>query len=273
MYRIPVSFAVPAMVVAGLALACLAVAAPPSSAAAAERQDFRGDYTVSYLGLPVARASFESRYAAGSYEIRGSVSSAGLAQVFDDTHGTLVTSGRLLDDRIEPSSFRADYKSGKKASLIDMRFAGGKVVDTKVVPAPKKRGKNWLPVDPVDLAGVADPIAATVVVADSIEKVCNRTVKMYDGEMRANLKLALVSKGSISVKGYSGPTVTCRLNFEPVGGFRKGSKGLDFLSRKSVIQVTFAPLGKTGVYAPVYATVGTQIGTITVSAQQFKATN
>ncbi len=35
--------------------------------------------------------------------------------------------------------------------------------------------------------------------------------------------------------------------------------------------VTFAPLGKTGVYAPIHATIGTQIGTITVRARRFEA--
>ena len=34
--------------------------------------------------------------------------------------------------------------------------------------------------------------------------------------------------------------------------------------------VTFAPLGQTGVYAPIHATVGTQIGTVTISARAFR---
>ena len=35
--------------------------------------------------------------------------------------------------------------------------------------------------------------------------------------------------------------------------------------------VTFAPLGQTGVYAPIHATVGTQIGTITVRARAVRS--
>jgi len=255
--------------------ACLAVfaVALPAVASAAGPESFRGEYTVSFLGLSVARATFESRYEGDSYSIDGSVSSAGLAQLFDDTRGTLKASGRFSGSRIEPQAFRADYISGKKASLVDIRFADGKVVSTKVLPPPKKRGKDWVALDLVDLKGVTDPIAATVLHADSLDHVCGRTVKMYDGEMRANLTLAYVEKGSISVKGYKGPTVTCRMGFEPVSGFRQGRKALDFLKRKSRIQVTFAPLGQTGVYAPIYATVGTEIGTITVRARRFEATN
>jgi hypothetical protein len=251
-------------------LAALVAVGAPSAALTAETQSFHGDYTVSFLGLSVAKATFKSRYENEVYSIQGSVSTAGLAQIFDDTRGTVSTSGRVLADGIQPGKFRADYTSGKKKSLIDIGFDGGRVVSTKVVPTPKRRGSDWLPLDMNDLAGVADPISATVIRADTIEKVCGRTVKLYDGEMRADLKLAFVSKGRISVKGYEGPTVTCRLAFEPVSGFAKKRKALKFLQNKSRIDVTFAPLGKTGIYAPVRATVGTQIGTITLDARRFE---
>ncbi|MBN9270654.1 MAG: DUF3108 domain-containing protein, partial [Mesorhizobium sp.] len=106
---------------------------------------------------------------------------------------------------------------------------------------------------------------------DSPDKVCGRTVKIYDGEMRANLTLTYQSKGTISVPGYKGDTVTCRLAFEPVSGYRKGRKALEFLKNRSRILVTFAPVGKTGVYAPIRASVGTQIGPLTISARRFEA--
>lgn len=264
------SFSYPAL--CGLAI-CASVTMLPATAAApaAEPSSFRGDYTVSYLGLSLARASFSSRYANGSYSIDGSVASAGLATIFDDTRGTLKATGRIGDEQLMPTAFRADYTSGKKASLVDIRFANGRVADTKVLPPPKKRGRDWFPLRAGDLAGVADPIAATAVPAPSLDKVCGRTVKMYDGEMRANLVLSPVETGTIVVTGYEGPTVTCRMQFQPVSGYRKGRKALEFLRTKSRIIVTFAPLGRTGIYAPIHATVGTQIGTITIHARRFEA--
>ena len=260
------------LAVCALGLCALATMLSGTAAApAAEPSSFRGEYTVSYLGLSLARASFSSRYADGAYSIDGSVASAGLATIFDDTRGTLKATGRIAGDQLVPTAFRADYTSGKKASLVDIRFAGGRVVSTKVLPPPKKRGRNWFPLRAGDLAGVADPIAATAVPAPSLDKVCGRTVKMYDGEMRANLVLSPVEKGTIAVTGYEGPTITCRMQFQPVSGYRKGRKALEFLRTKSRIVVTFAPLGRTGIYAPIHATVGTQIGTITIHARRFEA--
>ncbi|UVK40269.1 DUF3108 domain-containing protein [Mesorhizobium sp. AR10] len=260
-------------------VALLAVALPTATAAAtpapaAPPQSFKGEYTVSILGLSVARATFSSHYEGNTYSIDGSVSSAGLAKLFDDTQGTISSKGTISGKQMRPQAFRADYTSGKKASVVDIRFANGAVTATQVIPAPKKGDpKSWVPLGSSDLASVLDPMAATVIHADSLDKVCGRTVKFYDGEMRANLTLTYDSKGSISVPGYKGDTVTCRMGFQPVAGYRKGRKALNYLKNRSRMMVTFAPLGQTGVYAPIHATVGTQIGTLTVSAGRFEAIN
>ncbi|MGB3832173.1 MAG: DUF3108 domain-containing protein [Mesorhizobium sp.] len=246
-------------------------AALPGGARAAGPEAFRGDYTVSFLGLTVARANFSSRYEGDGYAIDGSVAAAGLARIFDDTEGRVAASGRLTGKGLEPRAFRADYTSGRKSSLVDIRFARGAVASTKVLPPPKKRGDDWLPLGADDLKGVTDPIAATVVHAAGPDDVCGRTVKMYDGEMRADLNLSFVEKGAIAVQGYHGPTVTCRLAFQPVSGYARQRKALKFLRDRSRILVTFAPVGQSGVYAPVRATVGTEIGTITVRARRFEA--
>lgn len=244
-----------------------------SSQSWAAGKNFRGDYSLSFLGIPVAKAAFESSYDGNSYSVNGTVSSAGLAAFFDDTRGTISSRGSLSDGRLRPSAFRADYVSGKKASLVDVRFSGDRVTYTEVVPPPKKRSKTWIPLGPDDLRAVADPIAATIIPAPSLDKVCGRTVKMYDGELRADLKLTQVSTGEMSTQGFKGQTVTCRMHLQPVSGYRTDKRALTFLRDRSKIMVTFAPVGETGIYAPIYATVGTEIGTITLKARRFEATN
>ncbi|TIT02489.1 MAG: DUF3108 domain-containing protein, partial [Mesorhizobium sp.] len=53
-------------------LASLAVALP-TAASAATQQSFKGEYTVSILGLSVAKATFSSSYEGDTYSIDGSV--------------------------------------------------------------------------------------------------------------------------------------------------------------------------------------------------------
>lgn len=242
-----------------------AIAAP----ARAETPSFRGEFTISFLGLPVASFDLDSRFDESSYSITGKVASAGLGAFFYDTHGNLQATGRV-GDRVMSEGFRAEYRYNDKPTLVDIRFRNGNV--TKVVNEPplKKRRKNWVPIGPGDLNSVVDPVAATLVRADALENVCKGGARMFDGELRADLALSFASKSTMSVKGFDGPTITCRLKFKPVAGYRTGRRALEYLATKSRIMVTFAQVGKTGIYAPVHATIGTRIGTITVRARRFE---
>lgn len=255
----------------GLSVAAgLLVTAP---ALAAEPQTFSGDYTVSYLGLTVARSTFSSAFDRGSFTVKGTMASAGFGRFFDDTDGTVSASGRFSGDAIQPRAFRVDYTQKKKATVTTIDFGRGGVTRTETIPPPKPKGPTWVPVAPADLKGVSDPLSATLVKAAGPDAVCDRTVRVFDGEFRLDLMLQPAPAGTASVPGYDGVSVTCRATVKPVSGYRKGRKALEFLERKARIMVAFAPLGTTGVYAPIHATVGTQIGTITIRARRFAANN
>lgn len=251
-----------------LCFAACAWAAP--GLAAAEPKRFRGEYSLSFLGLSVARATFDSRIDSLSYSVEGTVRSAGLARIFDDTRGTLSASGAFAGGDVRPRHFRADYVSGKKRGVVDIRFKGGDVDEVVTVPPPRKR-RNWVPLGPGDLEAVADPMAALLIPADGPRGVCGRTVKLFDGELRADLKLTFVSAGKAQAAGYEGETVTCRLGFNPVAGYRKDKRALAFLKSRSRMKVVFAEVGETGIYAPVHATIGTEIGTITMRVRRVEA--
>ena len=238
--------------------------------AAAQAPLYRGEYTISFLGLIVARVNFDSRIDDEGYSIEGEASSAGLGAFFYDTNGKLTASGRFAGG-VQADRFRAEYRYDKKPTLVDIRFSGGNVVEVVNDPPLKKRGKDWVPIEPPDLKSVVDPIAATLVKADRLDEVCKGSARMFDGELRADLTLSYVRTGEMSVRGFEGPTVTCRLKFTPAAGYRKGRRALEFLRTKSRIMVTFAQIGETGVYAPIHATIGTQIGTITVRARRLEA--
>jgi len=258
------------MAIRGMLCALAVAAAMPASAA---EQIFSGEYRISYLGLTIARTTFNSRFDAGTYKVEGTVTSAGLAALFDDTRGTVSTSGRFAAGTTQAAAFRVNYTEGTKSQLTTIAFQDGTVTSTVNIPPLKKRGGDWIPLQPAHLTSVTDPLSATLVRADSPAEVCRRTVRIYDGEMRADLTLTPDPKGELDVSGYDGPKVTCRLGFTPVSGYRKGRKALEFLKNRSQMRVAFAPLGTTGVYAPIYATIGTQIGTLTVTARRFEPDN
>jgi hypothetical protein len=254
------------------ALSALALMLAAPGAARAEVETFKGEYTVSYLGLTIARSTFESRFENGKFSVEGRVASAGIAEIFDRTKGRSSASGSFAGGRTQPDAFRMNYTEGKRKQMTALKFRGGTVVSTQNEPPLKKRGKKWVPVSPADLTGVTDPLSAGMIKASGPDKVCGRTIKLFDGEFRMNATLH-PAPNSEAAKAYGDGVVTCRVTVKPVSGYRKGRKSLDYLEKQSRIMIAFAPLGSTGVYAPVHATVGTQIGTVTVRSRSLDANN
>ena len=247
----------------------LSLAMPGAAPARAEVETFKGEYTVSYLGLTIARSTFESRFEDGKFSVEGTVSSAGIAQIFDSTKGKSSASGGFAGDRTQPEAFRMNYTEGKRKQMTALKFRDGAVVSTENVPPLKKR-KHWVPLKPGDLDGVSDPLSAGMIKASGPDKVCGRTLKLFDGEFRMDATLH-PAPNSEAAKAYGDRVVTCRVTVKPVSGYRKGRKSLDYLEKQSRIMIAFAPLGSTGVYAPVHATVGTEIGTVTVRSKSLDA--
>ena len=247
------------------ALAAIALIALGTAAAdAAEPRAFRADYSVTLLGLPVAKASFDSSFEGERFRIRGSLASSGVARIFDDTRGTTTVEGTIRRGAVLPASFDADYVSGRKKSSTAIRFSGDAVESVVNKPNKKRDPKSWVAVSDAHLKAVLDPLSSAIVPAASAREVCSRTIRFFDGEMRADLKLSPNGEPN-------GERVTCAARFVPVAGYRKNRKQIDYLRDKSRIAVTFAPLEGTGLYTPVDASVGTQIGTLRIVATRIEA--
>ena len=246
-----------------LSLACLA----PASAAT-----FNSAYTISLYGLTVARSNFATQMDDKSYSINGNLKSAGLAEIFDDTKGTITSRGVVAKSGMVPASYIVNYVSGNKNKNTTLGFANGNVVSTSNTPALAKRG-NWVDVLPAHLKAVADPLTVLVIKASSLADTCTKTVKAFDGEIRVDMALSPIGETTVDTAGYSGPAMKCGLRFMPVSGYRKGKKQIDYLAKSQSISVTFAPMGNSGFYAPVLAAVPTQIGTVSIRASRFEAAN
>lgn len=255
-----------------LAAAVLAIAAPNTAlAASSDAMSLRSEFATSLYGVVLARSSFQSRIDRDGFEISGELSSSGVAKVFDDTRARASASGRFENGGPVPRNYVVDYTSGNKKKRTTISFANGAVVSAENTPPVRTNRKDWIKVEPEHLAGVVDPFSAALVRADSPSDVCNRTIRVFDGALRADLRLKPAGFGKASVPGYKGDTVKCTASFVPVSGYRKGNSTIAFMRKSSDIAIAFAPVGGSGVYAPVEATVGTQVGTIKVQAVRFEA--
>lgn len=230
---------------------------------------YRTEYEISIFGLSLARAAIETTVKGRNYSVNGRFMTSGLARIFDDTDGTVYVNGRSVMGRAVPSSFDLVYKHGRKNKSTKIRFAGGNVIDAKNVPPVKKRAP-WVSVTPSELLNVSDPITALMISANAIGSVCNRTLNVFDGQTRADIKLTFSGTRSFTTRGFTGESVICSAGFVPLAGYQKGKKAINYLRDKSRISISFASMGDSGIYAPVLATIGTQLGTLKIQATRFE---
>jgi hypothetical protein len=233
---------------------------------------YQTDYRISLFGLSIAKASFSTKVADGTYEVKGTLSSSGLASLFDDTKGKLDVTGQFAKNGPVPDSYVVKYKHGNRDKSTSIAFTNGNVTNTTNVP-PINKKKNWVELSPADLQAVADPISGVMVAASSLNEVCTQTLHIYDGQTRVDLKLS-PSGGAqpFSTKGFKGDAITCAAKFIPIAGYQSGRKAIEYLKNSSRISLTFASLGKSAIYSPVLAKIGTQVGTVTVYATRFEKT-
>jgi len=239
--------------------------AASSLPAAADTRSYTADYTATFLGIPVARATFTSTIARdGGLEMRGSLQSAGLARVFSRTSGNANLSAQLNGRGVEPRNFQVEFNSGGRPDGVAIRFQSGSAVAVNHRRPEPDRRSTYIPITSEHLRSVMDPLSATLVRASSAGEVCNRRLSVFDGWLRADIQLRPVSTGPLLL--HEGEGAVCAGSFTPVAGFNADSRDMRHMRDSGDISITFAPLGDTELYAPVEASIGTRVGTVRISA-------
>lgn len=240
------------------------------SVPAANAAQYKSEYSLSILGFSVGKSQFNTTIEKDSYSINGTLNAAGFAKLFTSTTGTLAASGSVSANKLTARSFDVQYKEGKKAKRTTMSFKQGNVAKYVNEPKTKARG-DWVKLKKAHLQKVMDPMASILIPAKSLRSVCNHTLKVFDGAMRADFPMRYVRTIPFRTKGYKGDAVTCRADFKPLSGYDRKKKDVAWMRDKGKIEISFAPVGKTGLYAPVVAKIGTRLGTATIRAKRFEA--
>jgi hypothetical protein len=102
---------------------------------------------------------------------------------------------------------------------------------------------------------------------------CQRTVAVFDGKLRYDLKLAFKRKDEVKAdKGYAGPVLVCAVYFSPVAGFIPTRAAIKYLSRQRDIEIWLAPIAGTRILVPFRVQGPTPIGQAVLEATQFVST-
>ncbi|MCB1448488.1 MAG: DUF3108 domain-containing protein [Rhizobiaceae bacterium] len=226
------------------------------------------DFDIQLAGLPFARASFSSLRDDNLYEIEVDFKSAGVGQVITDMTAELVSTGLIGKDGLQTQRYYLQYRKGSRHRRFEAEFRNGDVVATRIEPErDRSRQRNWVPVTPADLKSVTDPLAGLIQPAGS--DPCKPLIPVYDGETRLDINLERRGEESFKTKGFEGKVVVCGMRYTPLAGYRKGSRETEFLRRLKQMEIWFAKSDRMHVYAPVYFSVPTRFGTLTMKATRF----
>jgi Protein of unknown function (DUF3108) len=259
------------MVVACAGLS-LAGAAP---ADAQGRLDAR--YSVTLAGLPIGRGAWVIDIAADQFTAAASGTTAGLLRVFASGHGSGASRGLVTGGTPVPASFAASITADKKTEEIRMAIVGGNVKELVISPAAPVNPER-VPVTEAHRTAVSDPMTASLIRVpgngDPLRpEACQRTVAVFDGRMRYDLRFAYKRIERVKAeKGYDGPVVVCAVMFSPIAGYVPTRAAIKYLAEQRDIEVWLAPVAATRVLVPFRVTIPTPIGLGVLQATQFVST-
>jgi Protein of unknown function (DUF3108) len=254
---------------AGLALLASLVAAHADSKLEAR-------YVASLAGIPIGSGTWIVDVAENRYVAAASGSTTGLLRVFVGGQGTSAVRATLLGGRLVSSTYAATISTQDKSSAVRLTISDGNVKDSKVDP-PIDHDPERVPLTHAHEQGVQDPMTATLIRAPGngtplTPEACNRTLSIFDGRLRYDLKLAFKRMDSVHAEqGYVGPAVVCSVIFEPLAGHIPTRTAMKYLIKQRDIEIWLAPIGTTRVLVPFRAEGPTPIGKAVLQATQFVA--
>src|SRR5262249_7804319 len=193
-------------------------------AGAAAQGKLDGRYVVTLAGVPIGKGVWIIDIADDQYTAAASGVTTGLLRVFASGQGSTAARGYVAHGgALVPSSYASTVTADKKTEELRITLASGNVKDFSVDP-PATPHPDRVPVTEAHRRGVVDPMTGTLArvtgTGDPVSpEVCNRSVSVFDGRLRYDLKAAYKRMDTVRAKGYAGPAVVCAVYFTPIAGY------------------------------------------------------
>jgi hypothetical protein len=255
----------------GLAGAVAALAASCGFSASAET--LRVNYAISFLNLPIGAGVVKAEITPTSYAVEGSARLNALARLVSNSRGASAGRGAIVDGRVSPATFATTAASNKMTRTIRMAIRDNAVAAVDISP-PYGDSPDRVPLRDEDESNIVDPVGAYIFPAPPIgpavsPAACDRTLPIFDGYTRFDLKLSYSGEKTVKTKGYRGPVAVCSVRFVPIAGHRKDRPAIKFMAENKDIRIWLAPVTGVPVLAPYKVSILTMVGTLDIEATEF----
>jgi hypothetical protein len=156
-----------------------------------------------------------------------------------------------------------------------MALDEGDVRELAATPPPSQ---DRVPVTAANRRAIVDPLTAALfsaaIASETLsQEACRRTLPIFDGHQRYDLKLAFKRMDKVTAeKGYAGPVVVCSVSYEPIAGHRASIPLVKYLSENRDMEMALAPIAGTRLLAPFRLSVVSMLANLTVEANRFETT-
>lgn len=180
-----------------------------------ERREIDVSYNGYFIGLRVMKAVVEFDQEGDDYAVDAGFRTAGLLGFFNDSEINAKARGEAGDAGLQPRSYEHRNLKSSKNRVIRIHFEDG--VARPDVNPPFGSAGDPAPTEE-HLSGAFDPL--TTLMAISFENAgCGKTVPVFDGKQRYDLRFTDPVNTNVRVRGYDGPAVRCHVFYTPVAGF------------------------------------------------------
>ena len=231
-------------------------------------------YSATLLGLPIGRISWTVELHNNRFTTAATGGISGLLRLFSDGHGDVSARGNLAAGAPVASNFALTLIAGKWSDEVRILFHGNKAQEyVTAAPAP---GANQVPITDANRTGVLDPMTALLVHMPgagktAVPEACERTIPIFDGHTRYNLRLSFKRVDTVSTEGgYQGPVIVCAVKFFPVAGYDPKHFLITYLAAQHDIEIWLAPIAGSRLMVPYRMSMPTPMGLGILQATKFE---
>jgi hypothetical protein len=247
----------------------------PGTALAQGRLD--ASYVVTLAGITLGKGNWTIDISDTHYTAAASGMTTGLVHMITGGKGNSAARGTLVAGKPATSIYAATVTAGKHADNIRLSVNGGLAKDIALDP-PIDGNPERVPLTDEHRHGIMDPMTGSMVWLSGTGDVlspeaCQRTVSIFDGRLRYDLKLAFKRMDTVKAeKGYAGPVVVCAVYVTPIAGHIPSRAAIKYITAMRDAEVWLAPIAGTRVLVPFRAQGPTPVGDAVLEATQFIAT-
>ena len=258
----------------GLSIMPILVVASAESKSAHAQVKLDAYYTATLLGLPIGHISWVIDLKENRFSSVATGSIAGFLRLFLDAQGSVTAEGRLSSGKPVPSKFQLKLLAGKWSDEVGIVFTGNRAKES-VLPTTASPSADYVAIKDGDRVGASDPMTALLIYVGgtgvtTVAQACERTVAIFDGHTRYNLRLAFERFGTAHpIEGYQGQVVVCSAKFLPVAGYDPKHFLVTYLAAQHETEIWLAPLGSTRLLVPYRASISTPMGVAILEATKF----